>query len=137
MPILDDDTLITHLLRSARTVAVVGVSEKPYRDSNVIARYLLENGYTVHPVNPALRSVLGLQCYPDLASIGTPVDVVDVFRQPQFVPAVVRDAIAAGMRTIWFQLGVANPDATAEALRHGLNVVEERCIMVEHRRLIR
>ena len=136
MPLLDNDKTITSLLRSARTIAVVGLSDKPYRDSNVIARYLLDNGYTVYPVNPAFTSVLGLRSFPDLASIGTAIDIVDVFRRPAFVPAVVRDAISAGMQTVWFQLGVSHPDTTADALRHGLQVIEERCIMVEHRRLI-
>ncbi len=136
MPLLDDDTAIAGLLRSARTIAIVGLSEKPYRDSNAIARYLLHQGYTIYPVNPRLRTVLGLPSFPDLASIGTRVDIVDVFRQPDAVPAVVRDAVAASMPSIWFQLGVSHPDATAEALRHGMQVVEERCIMVEHRRLI-
>jgi hypothetical protein len=137
MPLLDDDTAITTLLRTARSIAVVGLSNKPHRDSFIVARYLLERGYTVYPVNPAIRTVFDIPSYPDLASIGRPVDIVDVFRQPDFVPAVVREAIAAGATTIWFQLGVAHPRATADALHHGLRVVEERCIMVEHRRLLR
>ena len=136
MPLLKDDTTIAQLLRSARTVAVVGLSDKPYRDSFVIARYLLHQGYTVYPVNPGIRSVLGLACYPDLAAIGAPVDIVDVFRRPDAVLPVVNDAIAAGMKTIWFQLGVAHPKATQTALDHGLQVVYDRCIMVEHRRLV-
>lgn len=136
MPLLEDDTSIEHLLGSARTIAVVGLSDKPYRDSHTIARYLLDRGYTIYPVNPAVTSVLGLACYKDLRSIGRPVDIVDVFRKPEAVLSVVEDAHEAGMKTIWFQLGVAHPTATARALELGLRIVKDRCIMVEHRRLV-
>jgi len=137
MPLLDDDAALTSLLQAARSIAIVGLSDKPHRDSYTIARYLLQQGYTIYPVNPGIRSVFGIPSHPDLVSIGNPVDIVDVFRSPGFVPAVVRDAIAAGMKTIWFQLGVANPAATAEAIHHGMQVIQERCMMVEHRRLLR
>lgn len=136
MPLLEDDTAVEHLLRTSRTIAVVGLSDKPYRDSHVIASYLLGKGYTILPVNPVLRTALSLPCYRSLADIGRPVDIVDVFRRPDAALSVVEDAIAAGMTTIWFQLGVANPRGTARALEAGLRVVKDRCIMVEHRRLV-
>jgi uncharacterized protein len=136
MPLLEDDSAIERLLRSARSIAVVGLSDKPYRDSHSVARYLLAAGYILYPVNPSLSSVLDIRCYPDLTSIGSPVDIVDVFRRPERVMAVVDDAIAAGLRTFWFQLGVAHPAATAKAIAHGARVVQDRCIMVEHQRLV-
>jgi len=136
VPLLEDDRSVEQLLRSARSIAVVGISGKPYRDSYTIARYLLGQGYTIYPVNPGITSVLGLDCYPDLRSIGRPVDIVDVFRRPDAVLSVVNDAIAADTKTVWFQLGVAHPTATLTALNHGLQVVQDRCIMVEHRRLV-
>jgi predicted CoA-binding protein len=136
MPLLDDDTSVERLLRSARSIAVVGLSDKPHRESYAIARYLLDQGYTMYPVNPTIRSVFGLLAYKNLQSIGAPIDIVDVFRRPELVLPVVEDAIAAGMQTLWFQLGVADPAATELALARGLQVIEERCIMVEHRHLV-
>ncbi len=136
MPVLNDDSAIASLLRASRSIAVIGASDKPYRDSFTIARYLISAGYTVYPVNPTVPSVLGLRAYPDLGSIGAPVDIVDVFRRPDLVPPIVDEAIATGARSVWFQLGVVNPEATLRASRNGLTVVEDRCIMVEHRRLI-
>jgi len=136
MPVIDDDAAIEQLLRGSRTVAIVGLSDKPYRDSFVIARYLLSHGYTIYPVNPAVDSVLGLPSYPDLGSIGAPPDIVDVFRRPEHVPQVAEEAVAVGARALWFQLGVTHPEASLFASTHGLQVVEDRCIMVEHRRLL-
>ncbi len=136
MGILTSDRDIERLLRGARTIAVVGVSDKPHRDSHSIAEYLLHQGFTIFPVNPLLSEVFGIRAYPDLPSIGEPVDIVDIFRRPEHVPAVVSEAIAAGARAVWMQLGISHPEAAAEAARHGLAVVQDRCIMVEHRRLI-
>src|SRR5512141_1397578 len=101
MPLLDDDTAIATLLRSSRSIAVVGASDKPYRDSYAITRYLLSAGYTVYPINPTVPAVLGLRTYPDLKSIGAPVDIVDVFRRPELVPPIVEEAISTGARTVW------------------------------------
>jgi uncharacterized protein len=135
MPLLNDDTAIATLLRASRSIAVVGASDKPYRDSYAITRYLLSAGYTVYPINPTVPAVLGLRTYPDLKSIGAPVDIVDVFRRPELVPPIVEEAISTGAKSIWFQFGVTNPEASLRASQMGLNVVEDRCIMVEHRRL--
>lgn len=130
------ETEIGEILDTARTIAVVGVSDKPERDSFRVARYLQEHGYRIIPVNPALTEVLGTRCYPDLASIPAEVavDVVDVFRKPEFIPAIVEDAIARGALTVWMQLGLAHNAAAAKARAAGLRVVMDRCIKVEHAR---
>jgi len=134
--ILESDSDISALLQNARTIAVVGLSEKPNRDSHRIARYLLRCGYTVIPVNPALDEVLGQKCYPDLESIRTPIDIVDVFRRAEFMRGVVDSAIRSGARAVWMQLETADPAAAEVAAAAGMDVVVERCIMVEHRRLL-
>lgn len=136
MGILSSDSDISALLRRARIVAVVGLSDKPTRDSNRVARYLMRCGYTVIPVNPALTEVLGQRCYPTVASIGSAVDIVDVFRRADFMRGVVESAIESGARAVWMQFDTADADAANLAANAGLDVVVDRCIMVEHRRLI-
>jgi predicted CoA-binding protein len=136
MPIEDEET-IREILTAARTIAVVGASEKPWRDSNSIMQYLMNRGYKVYPVNPAYKTIFGERCYPDVASIPEAVDIVDVFRNPDGVPEVVDDAIAAKAATLWLQLGVVHPEAAKKAEAHGLRVVMDHCIAVDHRRLIR
>lgn len=135
MPLLDDDVSIGRLLRTSRTIAIVGLSDKPHRESFTIGRYLLSRGYVIYPVNPTIHSVLGLKSYPDLKDIAESIDIVDIFRRPDQVLPFVEEAIAIGARAIWFQLGVATPQASSIATEGGLQVVEHRCIMVEHRRL--
>ncbi len=124
---------IEELLRNARVIAVVGCSDRPSRVSHGIAEYLQRMGYTVYPVNPEIESALGMRSYPDVKSIPEKVDIVDVFRRPEFVGDVVRDAIEAGAGAIWLQLGVGNPEAERAAIEGGLEVVSEHCIAVEHR----
>lgn len=136
MPIEDED-IIRKILTSARTIAVVGASEKPWRDSNSIMQYLMQRGYKVYPVNPAYENILGERCYPDVASIPDRIDIVDVFRNPDAVPEIVADAIAARAGVLWLQLGVVNADAATKAEKHGLQVIMDHCIAVDHRRLIR
>lgn len=136
MPIEDDKT-IGQILRTAKTIAVVGASPKPWRDSGSIARFLAARGYTVIPVNPAYKDVLGMRCYPDLASTNTAIDIVDIFRNPEEVLPLIDEAIAAGASTVWMQLGVVNEEAALQAEKAGLNVIMDKCIAVEHRRLIR
>lgn len=136
MPLEDDESLRT-LLKKTRTIAVVGASDKPWRDSNSIASFLMERGYTVFPVNPGHAEILGVRCYPDLKSIPEAIDMVDVFRRPEAVPAVVDDAIAANAKSLWLQLGVIHEEAARKAEEHGLSVVMDRCIAIEHRRLFR
>jgi len=133
---LEDDRAIAALLRRARTIAVVGASDKPWRDSNSIMAYLLAKGYAVVPVNPRLTEVLGRTCYPSVDAIPEPVDIVDVFRSPEAVGEVVDEAIRAKAPVLWLQLGVVNEDAVRTAERHGMSVVMDHCIAVDHRRLI-
>lgn len=126
---------IRDLLLRARTIAVVGCSPRPARDSHRIAAYLLEVGYRVVPVNPGHDAILGQRCYPDLRSIPheVAVDIVDVFRRPEEVPAVAEAAVERGAGALWLQLGVANAEAERLAAEAGLEVISDRCIMVEHR----
>ena len=136
MPI-EDDRIIGDILRKAKTIAVVGASPKPWRDSGSIARFLAGKGYVVLPVNPAYQEILGMKCYPDLATGGSKIDIVNVFRKPEEVLPVIDDAIAVGASTVWMQLGVINAEAAKRAEDAGLNVIMDKCIAVEHRRLIR
>ncbi len=131
-----NDHALAELLRSARRIAVVGLSDKPDRPSYGVAAYLQRAGYTIIPVNPTLTSVLGETAYPDLASIPEPVDIVDIFRRSEEAGAVVDEAISAGAKAIWMQLGVADAAASARAVAAGLAVVENRCLKIEHARLI-
>lgn len=122
------DAEIAKLLEEAKTIAVVGISEKPDRPSNDVASYLIGRGYEVIPVNPALEQVLGRRCFKDLASIGKPIDIVDVFRRPEAVPEITAEAIASGARAIWMQEGVSHEEAAKRARAAGLIVIEDLCI---------
>ncbi|QYK51338.1 MAG: CoA-binding protein [Anaerolineales bacterium] len=124
------------LLQNARTIAVVGHSDKPYRTSYRIASYLRDAGYEVYAVNPAITEVDGQPAYPDLASVPVPIDIVDVFRRSEFLQGVVDDAIKVGAKAVWAQVGVEDAQAAATAEAAGLQMVMDRCIMVDHRSLI-
>ena len=121
-------------LTQARTVAVVGVSPRPDRPSHYVAKYLIEQGYDVIPVNPALDEVLGRECYPALSSVPRPIDLVDVFRRSSHVPPIVDEAISLGVRFIWMQDGVVHEEAAARARAAGVSVVMDNCMLREHRR---
>jgi predicted CoA-binding protein len=136
MGILSTDTDIASLLRRTRTIAVVGLSATPHRDSHRVALYLRQQGYVIIPVNPTVREVLGQAAFPNLESIGHPVDIVDVFRRPEYLPAIAGAAIRSGAGALWMQFDTVNEDAATRAADAGLDVVVDRCIMVEHRRLI-
>lgn len=139
MPLLDDAAIVT-TLRAARRIAVVGASPDPARPSNEIMAYLLRVGYDVVPVTPTAASVLGRTAYPTLAeavAASGPVDVVDVFRRAEFCPAHAREAVEVGAACLWLQLGIASWEAARTAHDAGLGVVMDRCIMVEHARLVR
>ncbi len=123
------------LLTTSRTIAVVGHSDKPQRDSYRIAQYLREVGYRVYAVNPTLETIDGERVYPDLQSLPEPIDIVDVFRRSIFLPDIVEAAIAIRARAVWGQLGVSHTQAEARARAAGLIVVSNRCILVEHERL--
>jgi uncharacterized protein len=131
-----DDQLRT-MLTQARTIAVVGLSDKPERDSNEIARYLQAQGYRIVPVNPAVTEVLGERSYPTLLAIPSAVkiDIVDVFRRSDQVGPIVDEALVRGVGAIWMQLGVENPGAAAAAEAHHVPVVQNRCIRTSHRLL--
>ncbi|HYB79168.1 MAG TPA: CoA-binding protein [Thermoplasmata archaeon] len=131
------DAELREVLGTARTIAVVGLSDKPDRDSNEVARYLQSQGYRIVPVNPMLAEVLGEKSYPSLTAIPpeVKVDIVDVFRRSDQVPPIVDEAIARSDRVVWMQLGVEHPAAAAKARSAGLTVFENLCIMVQHRRL--
>ena len=131
------DTDIRSILSSAKTIAVVGASPKPWRDSGSIAQFLAGKKYTVYPVNPNYEEVLGMKCYPDLKSIPEKIDIVDIFRNSNEVEPVVDDAIAVGAKCVWMQLGVVNERAAAKAEAVGMKVIMDRCIAIEHRALMR
>jgi predicted CoA-binding protein len=129
------DSVIREILSKHRTIAVVGCSPKDYRDSNHIASLLMKKGHQVIPVNPGHREILGAPCYRDLQSIPLSVEMVDVFRRSEFVPAVADQAIAIGAKILWTQLGVFHEEAAKKALDAGLIVVMNRCPAIEYRRL--
>ncbi|MDI3316191.1 MAG: CoA-binding protein [Bacillota bacterium] len=131
--------MLADLLRRARTVAVVGLSPRPERPSHDVARYLQEHGYRIVPVNPGHDEILGERSYPSVESIPAElaVDVVDVFRRPEEVPGVVEQVLRRGsVGALWLQLGVIAPEAARKARDAGLLVVMDRCMKVEHRRLL-
>ena len=124
---------IKNILQEAKTIAIVGASQKPWRDSNSIMQFLIDMGYTVFPVNPAYTEVLGVPCHASIKDIPEPVDIVDIFRNSEFVIPIVHDAIAARAKTIWMQLGVVNETAAKLAHDAGLSVIMDKCIAVEYR----
>jgi len=127
---------IGEILRSAHSIAVVGLSSKRFRPSYGVAEYLKSAGYRVIPVNPQEESVLGEPCYGELAQVPEQVDIVDIFRRSEFVPEIVDAAIRKGARVIWMQEGVIHEEAAAKARAAGLEVVMDRCILKEHRRML-
>jgi len=130
------DAEMRELLADARRIAVVGLSYKAWRASNQIARFLLECDYEVVPVYPRSDEVLGLRIYRSIAEIPGRLDLVDVFRRSEALPDVVEDALAAGAPALWFQLGCVNERAADTARKAGVRVVMDRCIQVEHHRLL-
>jgi len=135
--VVPTDEELRSLLTRARTIAIVGLSDKPDRDSNEVARYLIGQGYRIVPVNPTVPEILGARSYPSLSAIPSDVrvDIVDVFRRSDQVPPVVDEAIARRAPVVWMQLGVEHAEAAARARAAGAVVLENRCLMVDHRRL--
>ncbi|NJL93408.1 MAG: CoA-binding protein [Anaerolineae bacterium] len=131
-----NDTALRELLQNAQVIAVVGHSDNPERDSYQIAQYLRRAGYRVYPVNPTVEAIDGQRSYANLADIPEPVDIVDVFRRAENLPDIVAEALAAGAKAVWGQLGVAHPEAEARATAANLPLVMDRCIKVEHNRLL-
>jgi uncharacterized protein len=131
------DQAIAELLRSAHTIAVVGLSPKPFRASYGVSEFLQSAGYRIIPVNPSVSDVLGEKSYARLEDIPEKVDIVDVFRRSEAVPEIVDAAIRIGARAVWMQEGVADERAAARARAAGLLVVMDMCILKEHHRLLR
>ena len=129
------DAEIKKLLEKYRRVAVVGLSDRPDRPSYGVAEYLRDAGYEITPVNPQIDAWEGIPALDSLAELQPPVEIVDVFRRPEHVPEVVDDAIAAGAKLIWLQLGIVNEAAAQKARDAGITVIQDLCLKVEHRRL--
>ncbi|MFZ0743478.1 MAG: CoA-binding protein [Terracidiphilus sp.] len=139
----NEPEVIEEMLQTARNIAVVGMSDKTWRASHNIGRYLAANGYNVIPVNPSLSEILGLKCYPDLGTAssatreltGSGIDLVDVFRAPENVPAIVDDVIRLGIPYLWLQDGVIHEQAVGRARAAGVKCVQDDCIFRQHSRL--
>lgn len=129
-----DSATMLGILRSARTVAVVGLSSNPLRASHFVGFYLQRHGYTIIPVNPRESEVLGERSYPSLLDVPGPIDLVDVFRTPDAVPGIAREALQIGAKALWLQYNVISPEGIAIAAEGGLTVVVDRCVKVEHAR---
>ena len=134
--IVNDAGNLRDILSSSKTIAVVGMSPNPARPSNEVARYLMASGYTVIPVNPGQREILGLKCYPTLDAIEQPVDIVDVFRNSADVLPIAQAAIRIGAKCLWLQLGVINAEAANLASDSGLKVAIDRCTKIDHAWLV-
>ena len=136
MPIVDDIPGLRRILAQTRSIAVVGLSAHWYRPSHFAAKYMQDKGYRVIPVNPAYAEVLGQRCYPNLAAIGEAVDVVDCFRKPADIVPIAREAVAIKAKVLWMQIGIRNEEAARIALDAGLDVVMDRCVKIEHARIL-
>jgi predicted CoA-binding protein len=123
------------MLQETRVIAVVGLSDKPYRASHRVAAYMQQQGYRIIPVNPTIKEALGEKAYPSLREVPERVDLVDIFRRSESVPPVVEDAIAIGAKVVWMQSGIVNEEAAEKAQTAGLQVVMDRCLMVDHSQL--
>lgn len=134
MPPLNQNDTIEKLLDEAQTIAVVGLSSHRHKAGYYVPAYLQEKGYRVIPVNPYLEEALGEKAYPDLASVPDPVDLVLIFQRSENVPPFVDQAIAAGAPAVWMQLGIAHAEAAARARAAGLDVVQDACMLAEHKR---
>lgn len=121
--------------REPRTLAVVGLSDDPTRPSHSVSAYMQRHGYHILPVNPGVAHVLGERSYPSLADLPERPDVVDVFRLPRYIPAIVDEMIELGFQNLWVQLGIINEPAAIKAQSAGINVVMDRCVLIEHARL--
>lgn len=135
-PIWQDLTVIERLVHESRTVAVVGLSADPARPSYGVAKYLVASGLRVLPVNPALTGWEGLPSYASLSDVDVPIDIVDVFRRPEYAPGVAEEAVAVGAGALWLQIGVISEQAARIAADGGLDVVMDRCLRVEHREVV-
>jgi predicted CoA-binding protein len=134
-PDFADKRVIDDILKNSRAIAVVGISDKPDRPSYNVASYMKESGYKIIPVNPTVDNVLGQKSYPDLKSIPSKIDVVNIFRRSEAVGVIVDEAITIGAKAIWLQEGVINEEACLKAKQAGLKVVMDRCMLKEHSKM--
>lgn len=131
-----DPSTIQRVLHTSKTIAIVGLSSHELRASYFVGYYLKRHGYRVVPVNPRETEILGLPCYPSLAEVPVPVDVVNVFRAPEALPGIAREAVAVHASTLWCQFGVVNEEGARIAEDGGLTVVMDRCLKIEHARYV-
>ena len=136
MPIVDDIAGLRRILTRSRSIAVVGVSANWYRPSYFAAKYMQDHGYRIYPVNPNYTEVLGERCFPEIAAIPGAVDIVDCFRKPEEIIPLAQAAVAKGAKVLWMQLGIRNAEAAAIAVAGGLDVVMDRCVKIEHARIL-
>jgi predicted CoA-binding protein len=134
---MNQPELIHSMLTAAKSIAVVGLSDNPAKPSYYVSEYMQQHGYRIYPVNPALPQVLGETSYPSLTDLPVKPDIVNVFRLPSFIPAIVDQMIELGLPNLWVQQGIVNLEAAQRAEAAGIHVVMDRCIMVEHRHLPR
>jgi predicted CoA-binding protein len=132
---VDDIPTLRRILNGNRVIAMVGLSANWYRPSYFAAKYMLDHGYRVIPVNPSYQEVLGQKCYPGLRDIPDKIDIVDCFRKSEEIGPLADDAIAIGAKVLWMQIGVVNEAAAEKAARAGLDVVMNRCVKIEYARL--
>ena len=131
----EPETICTMLGTPPRTIAVVGLSGDPNKPSNYVPAYMQQHGYRILPVNPSVETVLGERSYASLADLPIQPDIVNVFRLPEFIPAIVDEMLQLGLKNLWVQQGIIDLDAAARAEAGGIHVVMDRCIMVEHRHM--
>ena len=132
-----DDPEIKDILDKYSHIAIIGLSNNGEKPSYQVAKYLKEHNYIIYPVNPRYENILGERCYPNLFTIPDPIEIVDIFRKPAAIPEIVEDAIKCRAKVIWMQLGIVNNQAAQRAREAGLKVVMSKCMMVEHKRLIK
>ncbi len=135
---MNEPAIIRSILTEAKTIAVIGATDNPAKPSHYVPAYLQQHGYKVYPINPTVPQALGEKSYAslsDLVASGLRPDIVDVFRLPQFIPAIVDEMLQLGLKNLWVQQGIVNPEAAARAESAGIHVVMDRCIMVEHRHM--
>ncbi len=133
---LNQHVEVEQLLRRSRSIAIVGLSPKENRPSNMVGRYLLAAGYSIYPVNPGHTELLGQPCFPNLSSIPVKIDIVDIFRRAEEVLPFVEEAVRIGAAAVWMQLGIVNQLAADYARANGLAVIMDRCIKIDHLNLL-
>ena len=132
---MNEPGLIHDMLANAKTIAVIGLSENPGKPSHYVSAYMQQQGYKIYPINPAIPEVLGEKSYASLSDLPIKPDIVDVFRLPKFIPAIVDEMIQLHLPNLWVQQGIINMEAATRAEAGGIHVVMDRCIMIEHRHL--